>query len=266
MNINVSLPTLIPNQLQPQTESARTDNRRAALVPQTRQSEAFNAEPEVGSQKDKSKASQANATQTSQQTREGSQTSNPQTPVDNRFVEATGEDGQRNKQQQDPKQQEQQQKQELQIKELVDRDQEVRTHEQAHQAAGGQYASSPTYQFSMGPDGKRYATGGEVSIDIGTIPGDPEATIAKMQQVRAAALAPAEPSAQDLSVARSAAAKEAQARKAMMTSSSQSGATPADGARTGVLNTYMEQRNQVIAQRYQQAVRPAAQQGLSLSV
>lgn len=261
MNINVSLPTLIPNQLQPQTESARTDNRRAALIPQTRQSEAFNAEPEVGSQKDKSKASQANATQTSQQTREGSQTSNPQAPVDNRFVEATGEDGQRNKQQQ-----EQQQKQELQIKELVDRDQEVRTHEQAHQAAGGQYASSPTYQFSMGPDGKRYATGGEVSIDIGTIPGDPEATIAKMQQVRAAALAPAEPSAQDLSVARSATAKEAQARKAMMTSSSQSGATPADGARTGVLNTYMEQRNQVIAQRYQQAVRPAAQQGLSLSV
>lgn len=122
MNINVSLPTLIPNQLQPQTESARTDNRRAALIPQTRQSEAFNAEPEVGSQKDKSKTSQANAAQTSQQTREGSQTSNPQTPVDNRFVEATGEDGQRNKQQQDPKQQEQQQKQELQIKELVDRD------------------------------------------------------------------------------------------------------------------------------------------------
>ncbi|MFB0769150.1 putative metalloprotease CJM1_0395 family protein [Aeromonas salmonicida] len=266
MNISVSLPTLIPNQLQPQTESARTDNRRAALIPQTRQSEAFNAEPEVGSQKDKSKASQANVPQTSQQTREGPQTSNPQTPVDNRFVEATGEDGQRNKQQQDPKQQEQQQKQELQIKELVDRDQEVRTHEQAHQAAGGQYASSPTYQFSMGPDGKRYATGGEVSIDIGTIPSDPEATIAKMQQVRAAALAPAEPSAQDLSVARSATAKEAQARKAMMTSSSQPGATPADGARTGVLNTYMEQRNQVIAQRYQQAVRPAAQQGLSLSV
>ena len=29
---------------------------------------------------------------------------------------------------------------------------------------------------------------------------------------------------------------------------------------------YMEQRNQVIAQRYQQAVKPAAQQNLSLSV
>ena len=183
MNINVSLPTIIPNQLQPQTESARTDNRRAALIPQSRQSEAFNAESEVGSQKEKSRASQANPNQTSQQARDSAQTGNPQAAVDNRFVEATGEDGQRNKQQ-DPKQQEQQQKQELQVKELADRDQEVRTHEQAHQSTGGQYAGSPTYEFAMGPDGKRYATGGGVSIDIGTIPGDPRATIAKMQQVR----------------------------------------------------------------------------------
>ncbi len=99
MNINVSLPTIIPNQLQPQTESARTDNRRAALIPQSRQSEAFNAESEVGSQKEKSRASQANPNQTSQQARDGAQTGNPQAAVDNRFVEATGEDGQRNKQQ-----------------------------------------------------------------------------------------------------------------------------------------------------------------------
>ena len=154
----------------------------------------------------------------------------------------------------------------MQVKELADRDQEVRTHEQAHQSTGGQYAGSPTYEFAMGPDGKRYATGGGVSIDIGTIPGDPRATIAKMQQVRAAALAPAEPSSQDLSVARSAAAKEAQARKALLSSDPDT-ALAADGsAKTGVLNGYMEQRNQVIAQRYQQAVKPAAQQNLSLSV
>ena len=55
----------------------------------------------------------------------------------------------------------------------------------------------PHHQFSRGPDGKRYATG-EVVIDMGTIPGDPAATIAKMQQVRAAALAPDEPSSQDM--------------------------------------------------------------------
>ncbi|WP_368205338.1 putative metalloprotease CJM1_0395 family protein [Aeromonas sp. s5] len=265
MNINVSLPTIIPNQLQPQTESARTDNRRAALIPQSRQTEAFNAEPEVGSQKDKSRSTQANANQTSQQAREGSQTGNPQAAVDNRFVEATGEDGQRNKQQ-DPKQQEQQQKQELQVKELADRDQEVRIHEQAHQSTGGQYAGSPTYQFAMGPDGKRYATGGGVSIDISVIPGDPRATIAKMQQVRAAALAPAQPSSQDLSVARSAAAKEAQARKALISADPDSTLKADGSAKTGVLNGYMEQRNQVIAQRYQQAVKPATPQSFNLSV
>lgn len=60
MNINVSLPTIIPNQLQPQTESAQTDNRRAELVPSSRQSEASNAESGVGSQKERSRAAQAN--------------------------------------------------------------------------------------------------------------------------------------------------------------------------------------------------------------
>jgi hypothetical protein len=87
-----------------------------------------------------------------------------------------------------------------------------------------------------------------------------------MQQVRAAALAPADPSAQDLSVARSAAAKETHARKALISSDPDSALAVDGSAKTGVLSGYMEQRNQVIAQRYQQAVRPAAQQGLSLNV
>ena len=82
MNINVSLPTIIPNQLQPQTESARTDNRRAALIPQSRQSEAFNAESEVGSQKEKSRASQANPNQTSQQARDGGEEDGAQPDAD----------------------------------------------------------------------------------------------------------------------------------------------------------------------------------------
>lgn len=256
MNVNVSLPTLIPTQLQPQVEAARTDNRRAELIPQTRSGQASSAETEVGSQKEKSKAGQtASSTSPAQNNRESTQPTIPHA-LDHRFVEATGEDGQRK--QQDPKQQEQQQRQEQQVKELSDRDQEVRTHEQAHQSVGGAYAGAPTYQFSLGPDGKRYATGGEVSIDTGEVAGDPEATIAKMQQVRAAALAPAEPSAQDLSVARSAAATEAKARKALMAEH--------DPAITGVLSTYMDRRNQVIAGRYQQAVSPAAGHSLNLQV
>ncbi|EKP0307168.1 hypothetical protein JGK42_000959 [Aeromonas veronii] len=255
MNINVTLPPLIPTQLQPQVEAARTDNRRAELIPQARQGQASSAESEVGSQKEKSKAGQASSNQTSQNSRETGQPA-PTTLPDNRFVEATGEEGQRK--QQDPKQQEQQQRQEQQVKVLSDRDQEVRIHEQAHQSVGGAYAGAPTYQFSLGPDGKRYATGGEVQIDTSAVPGDPAATIAKMQQIRSAALAPAEPSAQDLSVARSAAASEAKARKELMAEqSAKSG---------GVLSAYMDKRNSVIAGHYQQAVSPAANQSLSLHI
>ncbi|MFB2745283.1 putative metalloprotease CJM1_0395 family protein [Aeromonas veronii] len=255
MNINVSLPPLIPTQLQPQVEAARTDNRRAELIPQARAGQASVAESEVGSQKEKSKAAQASSNQTSQNSRETGQLA-PTTLPDNRFVEATGEDGQRK--QQDPKQQEQQQRQEQQVQDLVERDKEVRTHEQAHQSAGGEYASSPTYQFTQGPDGKRYATGGEVQIDTSVVPGDPAATISKMQQIRSAALAPAEPSAQDLAVARSAAASEAKARKELMAEqSAKSG---------GVLSAYMDKRNRVIASHYQQAVSPVSTQSLSLHI
>jgi len=98
------------------------------------------------------------------------------------------------------------------IRTLQLRDQEVRTHEAAHAAAGGAYAGSPRYSFERGPDGRIYATGGEVSIDISQIPGDPQATLQKAQQVRSAALAPAEPSGQDMKVAQKAQAMAADAR------------------------------------------------------
>ena len=99
-----------------------------------------------------------------------------------------------------------------QVRELSARDLEVRQHEQAHVAAGGPYVTSgPTYQYQQGPDGKRYAVGGSVGIDVS--PEDtPEKTIAKAQVVRQAALAPAEPSAQDLRVASQATQLEQRAR------------------------------------------------------
>ncbi|TPE55612.1 catalase [Maribrevibacterium harenarium] len=87
---------------------------------------------------------------------------------------------------------------------LQARDQEVRTHEEAHRSAGGQYAGAPSYSYTQGPDGKRYITDGEVSIDVAKVAGDPQATITKMQQVIRAAMAPAEPSAADHAVAREA--------------------------------------------------------------
>jgi len=94
---------------------------------------------------------------------------------------------------------------EKQVESLKLRDQEVRAHEQAHKSVGGQYAGAISLSYQAGPDGKRYAVGGEVPIDVSPISGDPQATIAKMNTVKAAAAAPAQPSAQDQSVAAAAA-------------------------------------------------------------
>lgn len=87
------------------------------------------------------------------------------------------------------------------VREMAARDAEVRRHEEAHAAVGGQYAGQPSYTYQSGPDGKRYAIGGEVPIDVAPVKGDPEATIDKMETVKAAALAPAEPSGADRRIA-----------------------------------------------------------------
>jgi hypothetical protein len=100
------------------------------------------------------------------------------------------------------------------IAKLRKRDQEVRTHEQAHiAAAGGLAKGGATLSFQRGTDGKQYAVGGEVNIDTSPVSGNPKATIQKAKQIRAAALAPADPSAQDRAVAASASAMEARARQ-----------------------------------------------------
>ncbi len=98
------------------------------------------------------------------------------------------------------------------VRELRARDREVRAHEQAHMAAGGPYVSGPYYDYQKGPDGQRYAVGGSVNIDASPVPGDPEATVAKMEVVIRAALAPAEPSPQDMKVAAAAREQKLQAQ------------------------------------------------------
>jgi len=86
------------------------------------------------------------------------------------------------------------------VRQLETADREVRQHEQAHLAAAGGYArSGASYMYTTGPDGKRYATGGEVSIDVSTAR-TPQATIQKMETVKRAAVAPSNPSAQDRAV------------------------------------------------------------------
>ncbi|MEL6475678.1 MAG: putative metalloprotease CJM1_0395 family protein, partial [Pseudomonadota bacterium] len=67
------------------------------------------------------------------------------------------------------------------------------------------------YDYQKGPDGVNYAIGGSVPIDVAT-EDSPEATIAKMEIVIRAALAPAEPSAADRAIAAAANSKKAQAQ------------------------------------------------------
>jgi hypothetical protein len=93
-------------------------------------------------------------------------------------------------------------------------DQKVRSHEMAHLVAAGPYArGAPSYSYVKGPNGVNYAVGGEVPIDVSPEPGDPDATIRKAEVVRAAAMAPADPSGQDQRVAAAATQLEAEARQ-----------------------------------------------------
>jgi hypothetical protein len=116
-----------------------------------------------------------------------------------------------------------------QVSELASRDREVRAHEQAHAAVGGQYAGSPSYEYAAGPDDRRYAVAGEVPIDTAPVPGDPEETIAKMRVVAAAALAPAKPSAQDRAVAALARSQQMQAQAELFAQRREEAGLPAGG-------------------------------------
>ncbi|MBN2530857.1 MAG: catalase [Deltaproteobacteria bacterium] len=99
------------------------------------------------------------------------------------------------------------------VEKLKARDAEVRAHEAAHLAAAGQYAvSGASFDYQTGPDGMRYAVGGDVSISVSNEQ-TPEATVAKMQVVIRAALAPASPSSQDHRVAAEASQKQASAQR-----------------------------------------------------
>jgi hypothetical protein len=108
-------------------------------------------------------------------------------------------------------------KQELsQLQQIKLRDGEVRSHEQAHLSAAGQYArGGASFTYQKGPDGVSYAVAGEVNIDV-TKELSPEATIAKMQTIKRAALAPANPSGADRRIAAQANVKEAQARQELL--------------------------------------------------
>ena len=211
MNIVTPIPTsLVFTTANVNTESARRDNVLRETIPQASENEQGASQKGLGSESDRAKSSgqvpapvtyerpqiQSNVAQSFSQAQGDADISK-----DNASDESAGKEDA-----------EQRQKEQQEIQQLKSRDQEVRTHEKAHASTGGQYAGAPQYEFTTGPDGKRYATDGEVSIDISSAQ-SPEQTLRKMQQVRAAALAPAQPSPQDLEVAAEASQKAFDARK-----------------------------------------------------
>lgn len=100
-----------------------------------------------------------------------------------------------------------------QIDQLKATDLKVRAHEQAHIAVGGDLVrGGASFSYQTGPDKKRYAVAGEVSIDTSK-ERTAEATIPKAEHIRQTALAPSDPSAQDRQVAAVAAQMEMQARQ-----------------------------------------------------
>lgn len=98
------------------------------------------------------------------------------------------------------------------VQKFKNTEQKVIAHEMAHKAVGGQYAGSVKYEYTRGPDNKMYITGGEVSIDVSK-GSTPEETAQKMRQVQQAAMAPADPSAQDRAVAAKAAMQAQKAQQ-----------------------------------------------------
>ncbi|MDR0528803.1 MAG: hypothetical protein LBG69_04245 [Zoogloeaceae bacterium] len=101
------------------------------------------------------------------------------------------------------------------VEELKKTDRAVRQHEQQHLAASGGLAKGgASYTYQTGPDGQKYATGGEVQIDA-SAGKTPEETLSRARRIRAAALAPADPSPQDRSVAAMASQMEMEAMRAI---------------------------------------------------
>ncbi|QPG05600.1 hypothetical protein IT774_16190 [Salinimonas marina] len=209
MNIVTPLPTALAlPTANMATEAARRDNLLRESIPANPESDKNNAQKGLGSEGEQARASlqkQVAATYDKPQSNPGAEanTPNEQPEPDTAGQQSSGRDSAEQRQQQQAK--------EAKIAALKQRDQEVRVHEQAHAVAGGQYAGAPKYEYTTGPDNQRYVTDGEVSIDVSEA-ATAQQTIEKMRQVRRAALAPAEPSMQDRTVAAQAAATEQQAR------------------------------------------------------
>lgn len=180
MNVSPQLPNLsIPTVVNPPTEILRRENNQREIITQPAPTGHSSAEKGVASDKERGRtpaqnnekidfisleerAEQENKSIADQNSEQSSQHSSSQNSDEN-----VGENSQENKQtaQDSFESFEQEQK----ISELKRRDQEVRSHELAHAAVGGASTGAPSYLFEIGPDGKKYAVAGEVSVDLSRV-------------------------------------------------------------------------------------------------
>ncbi len=103
----------------------------------------------------------------------------------------------------------------MEVQRLRMREQQVKAHEMAHKAVAGDLAGPVKYEYTRGPDGRLYITGGEVPLRIKE-GRTPEETAQIARRIRRAALAPADPSPQDIRVAVKAAIMEMKATMEMV--------------------------------------------------
>ncbi|MBE0366598.1 putative metalloprotease CJM1_0395 family protein [Pseudoalteromonas aurantia] len=209
MSIVTPPPAMNLNTANVYTETARRDNQLREVIPKAAPTSATFTENKAVNDGDKAKANSPDDNtlyDSSGKLEKNKVIDEKGAQSDDRQAKSDGDDTASEQEQNEEKAEQQQ------IQELKSRDTEVRLHEQAHARVGGQYAGSPSYEYQRGPDGNNYAVGGQVMIDVAEIPGDPSGTIEKMQTVRAAALAPAEPSGADRAIAADATQKQAAAQ------------------------------------------------------
>ncbi|WP_076919613.1 putative metalloprotease CJM1_0395 family protein [Pseudoalteromonas sp. SK18] len=285
MNIVTPFPSININTANVYTETARRDNQLREVIPPAAANTAGSTENKA--QSDAEKAKLPGNSDSSTYNASGKIADDKTIAQREGNADSDQDDAEQEKQQaaeEVSEQEELQLEQELQqIKELKARDTEVRTHEQAHAAVGEQYAGSPSYEYQRGPDGTNYAVGGEVPIDVGVINGDPQATIDKMQTVRAAALAPAEPSGADRAIAADATQKiaaaqaelasaddedssEGQSRVSASFSNSESSEVKTAKSEEQTRDVEVEARAGRIASFYQLATSPATQSQFSAQI
>lgn len=213
MNITPQVPNLsIPTVLNPHTESLRRENNQRELITQPAATSQSAAEKGVASDKERGRTpAQHNSNIDFASISEQAELANTSISEQNENQNQSDARESKHSAQKGSEQNnavdggEQTRAEQLEhariIGELQKRDKEVRTHEAAHAAVGGSVTGAPSLSYTTGPDGKRYAVEGEVSVDLSVVKGDARATIAKMQKVHAAALAPVHPSIQDTRVA-----------------------------------------------------------------